>query len=284
MVAERPPMSVSELCLPKTTFRDDLRIARAVGYEGISIDERKLHREPDEALLDAFCESGLRAAVCCARVWSILPLTNFRDPLDPLERVDAICAGIRRLAPFAPATVFCATGSRGARSDAAARAIVVEGLRRITAVAAEVGVRVSLETMTRESGTPIDGPVVATIAESLELFDEVGDDSLRLVVDVWHLYDSADFLRDLKRNASRVTALQACDWRQPRGPRDRAFPGEGSADVPAIMAALEAGGFDGWMDLEVFSDELWQLPPEEFMRRGADAIIRCWERRPRTAQ
>jgi sugar phosphate isomerase/epimerase len=280
----RPRKSVCQLCLPKTTFAEDVRIASAVGYEGISIDERKLAGPADAELLDLFRDSGLRAAACCAGVWSILPLTNFRDPFDPAERIAAICAGIRRLAPFRPDTVFCATGSRGARTDQEARAIVVEGLRRIVATAQEVGVNVSLEPMTRESGKSIEGPIVGSIDEAMELFADVGDDSLRLVVDVWHLHDSPRFLASLRHQARRVAALQCCDWRQPRGPRDRAFPGEGSANVPAIMGALEAGGFDGWLDLEVFSDELWQLPPEEFMRRGAEAIDRTWDRRGAAGQ
>lgn len=275
----RPRKSVCQLCLPKTTFADDLRIASAVGYEGISIDERKLVGPVDAQLIDLFRASGLRAAACCAGVWSILPLTNFPVPVDPSERIAAICAGIRRLAPFRPDTVFCATGSRGGRTDAEARAIVVDGLRRIAATGSEVGVNVSLEPMTRESGKPIEGPIVTSIDEALELFADVGDDSLGLVVDVWHLHDSPRFLASLRRHAQRVAALQCCDWRQPRGPRDRAFPGEGSANVPAIMGALEAGGFEGWLDLEVFSDELWQLPPEDFMRRGAEAIERTWDRR-----
>jgi sugar phosphate isomerase/epimerase len=275
----RPPVSVCQLCLPKTTFAEDVDLASVIGYDGISIDERKMSGSSDADLLALFRESGLRAAACCARVWSILPLTNFRDPLEPSERVDAICAGIRRLAPFRPTTVFCATGSRGSWSHTEARAIVVDGLRRITSVAADLGVTVSLEPMTRESARPIVGPIVASVEETLELFHDVGDDSMRMVVDVWHMHDSPGLLASLRRHARRVSALQCCDWRQPRGPRDRALPGEGSADVPAIMGALDAGGFDGWLDLEVFSDELWELPAEEFMRRGADAIARTWERR-----
>jgi sugar phosphate isomerase/epimerase len=195
-----------------------------------------------------------------------------------VARIAAICAGIRRLAPFKPSTVFCATGSRGDRSDREARAIVLEGLKRICATAEEVGVVLSLEPMTRESGVMIDGPIVATIEEALGVFADVGSSGSGLVVDVWHLWDSPGFLEQLTQHAGRITALQTNDYREPRSARDRAMPGDGISDVPRIFGALERGGFRGWYDLEVFSDELWQLPPREFMRRGAEAMRDCWRR------
>ena len=273
-----PRLSICQLCLPQTTFSEDLRLAAEVGYAGVSIDEGKLGPGHDAAKLDEFARSGLLAAVCCPAVWSILPLTNFREPREPAARIAAICAGIKRLAPFAPTTVFCATGSRGDRSDREARGIVIEGLKRICAVADEVGVLLSLEPMTRESGVMIDGPIVATIEEALGLFADAGSERSGLVVDVWHLWDSPRFLESLTKHAGRITALQANDYREPRSARDRSMPGDGTSDVPRIFGALERGGFRGWYDLEVFSDELWQLPPREFMSRGAKAMRDCWRR------
>jgi sugar phosphate isomerase/epimerase len=60
-------------------------------------------------------------------------------------------------------------------------------------------------------------------------------------------------------------------------------------DLPAILGALESGGFDGWYDMEVFSsetypDSLLRLPPEELVRRGREGFLRAWEaRRPANA-
>jgi sugar phosphate isomerase/epimerase len=144
-------------------------------------------------------------------VWSILPLTNFREPREPAARIAAICAGIKRLAPFAPTTVFCATGSRGDRSDREARGIVIEGLKRICAAADEVGVLLSLEPMTRESGVMIDGPIVATIEEAARAvrgrWQRTIGSGRRCLAPV----DSPRFLESLTKHAGRITALQAND-------------------------------------------------------------------------
>jgi sugar phosphate isomerase/epimerase len=55
-------------------------------------------------------------------------------------------------------------------------------------------------------------------------------------------------------------------------------------DLPRILGALEAGGFDGWYDLEIFSaetypDSLLALDPAELTRRGRAGFLRAWEAR-----
>ena len=85
------------------------------------------------------------------------------------------------------------------------------------------------------------------------------------------------------------------DWREPtRGWADRVLPGDGAADLPAILGALDAAGWAGYYDLEIFSDDgafgsgypdsLWALDAGELARRGREAFVRCWqERRVATA-
>jgi sugar phosphate isomerase/epimerase len=55
-------------------------------------------------------------------------------------------------------------------------------------------------------------------------------------------------------------------------------------DLPAILGALEAGGYDGWYDLEIFSsetypDSLLQLPAAELVRRGREGFLQAWAAR-----
>jgi sugar phosphate isomerase/epimerase len=80
------------------------------------------------------------------------------------------------------------------------------------------------------------------------------------------------------------------DWRQPtRGWADRVLPGDGVADLPAILGALERTGWDGYYDLEIFSDNgtfgnawpgsLWEVPAEELARAGREALARAWAAR-----
>jgi sugar phosphate isomerase/epimerase len=89
--------------------------------------------------------------------------------------------------------------------------------------------------------------------------------------------------QDLPRAIERITTVQVSDYRDPtRGRMDRVLAGDGVAGVASLLARLRALGFDGWYDLELFSDDgtfgedypdsLWRLPPAEFARRQVAAL------------
>jgi sugar phosphate isomerase/epimerase len=275
-----PRLSINELCLPTTTFSEDVALARATGYSGLGIDLTKLDQGHDAELLETFQESGLTATVCTVGLYTILPVPDFGDdPSDPADRIRGISEGIRRLAPFKPATILCSTGEPEAFTRSQAWAIVEDGLKRLNDVAARYDTVLSLEPMLRRGGTPVVDALIPAVDAALELALRVGNPPMQIIVDVWHLFDSPDFLDAIERAAGQVSALQANDYRESRAWRNRAMPGEGFGDVPAIMGALDRGGFSGWVDLEVFSEELWTLPTEEFMRRGSQSILSCWAER-----
>ena len=103
--------------------------------------------------------------------------------------------------------------------------------------------------------------------------------------DTWHLWDTPDLLEHIRANARNFPAVHVNDWRRDtRSWDDRALPGDGVIDLPAILGALEQGGYDGWYDLEIFSsesypDSLLRLPAVDLVRRGRSGFLRAWEAR-----
>ncbi len=289
MPTARPRFSVCEITTFTASFEEDLAACRDGGADGIGICEFKLPASGgDSAALAAFKASGLQASICVPATLSILPLPLLPGPTDPAGRIQAICAGIRRLAAFQPAACVCLTGPRGALPEAGARRIVVDGLRVIARAAASVGVCLGLEPIHRSIRE--DWSLVATIPEAVALLDEVAEPNLGLIFDAWHLWDSPEVLAQGCALARRIVGVHVSDRREPtRSWKDRALPGDGVIDLPAIFAALEAGGYDGWYDLEIFSDNgafgddypdsLWKLPPAEVVRRGRAGFLEAWQRR-----
>jgi sugar phosphate isomerase/epimerase len=274
-------ISLCELAFPFTTFEQDVTIWTGVGATGMSIDERKLVGTDDEPYVHLFKESGLRAAVCATNTLYLLPMQQSTPtrpdpgPMDTDARVDILCNGIRRLAAFAPDVVLSCTGPAGDLSPERARSIVVEGLREAARVAADVGTRLAIEPMREQ--VRANQTIITSLEDAVELIEEIGDERVGIVFDTWHLWDSPRVLDTLRRVGRQIAGVQVADYRDPpRSARDRMIPGEGCANLPALFEALEAGGYQGWYDLEIFSDELWQLDAQEFAQRSVDGLRRVW--------
>jgi sugar phosphate isomerase/epimerase len=274
------------------SFADDVRAYAAAGVDGVGVWELKLGDGPDGEALEQLAASGLGSATAVPLVPSILPLPLLPGPEDPQARVESLCASVHRLAPFEPSAVLCFTGPAGDRDPDEARALVVQGLRTIASEAESAGVRLALEPFQREGIE--EWSIVNTLGEAAELVAEVGSDVLGIQFDVWHLWNTPELLEEIPRHAHLLAGVHVNDWREPtRGWADRVLPGDGTADLPAILGVLEEVGWDGFYDLEIFSDNgafgsayadsLWDLDAVELARRGRGAFFNCWSKRRVTA-
>jgi sugar phosphate isomerase/epimerase len=254
--------SISQITTVTQSFADDLDAYRAAGADGMGIWEMKL----EDDSLERFRASGLESAAAIPAVPSILPLPLMEGPVDSGERVEAICAAIRRLAPFEPACVLFLTGPGDDRGT------IVEGLRAIADEGRRSGVRVVLEPIQREFADC--WTIVSSLAEAAELLDEAGAD-VGLMYDSWHLWREP--LEEIERYRDRIHGVHLADWREPtRNTNDRVLPGDGVIEFGPILDALR---WDGLFDLEIFSDpelpdSLWKEDPRELARRGMEKLRR----------
>jgi sugar phosphate isomerase/epimerase len=221
---------------------------------------------------------------------SILPLSFMEGPDDPQQRVEAICGSLHRLARFQPSGVVCLTGPVGDLDEDRAREVVVHGLASIAAEAERAGVRVGLEPINRDVGEP--PTIIGSIPEAVELIDEVGHPALGIQFDTWNLWSTESLFEDIERECRRFVGVHVADFREPtRSWADRVLPGDGVAPLATILSALDRAGWDGFYDLEIFSDNgtfgdawpdsLWNVPADELARRGKKAFTRVWEARIR---
>ena len=168
---------------------------------------------------------------------------------------------------------------------------VVAGLRTIGDEAQRAGMRIGLEPINRVGGA--DWTMISTLGEAAELLDEADHPALGIQFDTWHVWNTPNVLEEIAEHADRFVGVHVADWREPtRKWADRVLPGDGVAGLPRLLGALDAAGWDGFYDVEIFSDNgafgdawpdsLWDVPAAELVRQAMVSFERAWEARNRT--
>jgi sugar phosphate isomerase/epimerase len=278
-----PKLSISQCTTYAATVEEDVAVYRAAGAEGIGIWEFKLPDGKDDQARSLIADSGLKPTLCVPEVPSIIPDPFFAEPKDPRERRDALLGAIRRLAKFDPVAVMVLSGSPEGYDRTEMRSIVVDGLRAAAKVAADLGVTLGLEPLRQEAGS-----LTTTLPDSVALLDEIGAPNIKLISDTWHFWDTPDVVKYLAQYVDRIIGIQVNDWREPvRSWCDRVLPGDGKLDLASFYRALQGAGYNGWYDVEVFSDDgrfgnayadsLWAVEPGEVARRAVKSFRSTWD-------
>ena len=98
---------------------------------------------------------------------------------------------------------------------------------------------------------PEPGLLVDGVDDMLELIDRMGSDHLRVNLDVGHAFlTEEDVAAAIRRLGDLTVAAHIEDM--PTGEHRHLVPGEGDMDLPAVLAALEDTGFDGWLTVDLF--------------------------------
>lgn len=287
--ADLPPFSMLEYVTLHLPFDEELAEFKRAGALGIGVTEFTGPKGRDIVAMKASLKAaGMPVTVCWPEVPSVLPLPGFGGEQDPKARTAGLCDGIRRLSTLNPIGISCITGPQGSYSESEARSLVIDGLSQAAAVAEENGVKLGIEPIHSSIADRLS--LVSTIAETVQLIKETGSSNIGIMFDVWHVWDTPALFDDIRNYADTFLLAHMCDWRDPtRSWCDRALPGEGIGNVPAILGALEAAGFSGWYELEVlsdngvyennFADSLWNHSPYEIVKMGREAFEKCWTAR-----
>jgi sugar phosphate isomerase/epimerase len=117
-----------------------------------------------------------------------------------------------------------------------------------------------------------DRACINTMEQALDVCDELDpyhSGSLGVAVDVYHVWWDPRLEQQIRRaGRNRLLAFHVCDWLTPTADllNDRGMMGDGVIDIPRIRGWVEAQGFDGYSEVEIFSTgNWWQRPHGEVL-------------------
>lgn len=160
----------------------------------------------------------------------------------------------------------------GSRDIDAARERVADGLAELVPYARSAGVRLAVEPL--HPMFCADRCVVSTLDQALDLAERFSADEVGVVVDAYHVWWDPGVYRAIARAAGRILSFQVCDWVTPLPAgvlEGRGMMGDGCVELSRLRAAVDAAGYTGPIEVEIFNAELAQLP-------GADVLALAVER------
>jgi sugar phosphate isomerase/epimerase len=160
---------------------------------------------------------------------------------------------------------------KGSKDLAGAHAQVRDGLAVLLPHALDAGVPLAIEPL--HPMYAADRACVNTLAHANDLCDELGE-GMGVAVDVYHVWWDPDLKRQIERAGKRILTYHVCDWLVPTKDLllDRGMPGDGVIDLRAIRRMVEATGYNGLIDVEIFSAQNW------WKREPAEVLRICLER------
>ena len=198
--------------------------------------------------------------------------TRFRQAIDENLRVidEATEIGARCI-------VFVAGGlPEGSKDLDGARGRCLEGLNAILPHARERGVTIALEPL--HPMTCAFRSCLTTLGEANDWYEQLGvGRELGIVVDVYHLWWDPNLEREVDRARGRISAFHVCDWLMDTVDLrlDRGMMGDGVIDIPRIRSLVEAAGFDGFREVEIFSArDWWRRDPDEVVETVKERYLK----------
>ena len=211
--------------------------------------------------VSGLCRGGMFTAADDAGLQAALD--DNRRAVDDARALDAECL------------VLVVGGLPGESKDLCeAHAQVEDGIGALLEHARAAGVPLAIEPL--HPMYAADRACVNTMAHANDLCDALGA-GLGIAVDVYHLWWDPGLERQIARAGSRILAFHVCDWLVPTTDLllDRGMMGDGVIDIRRIRGWVEAAGFDGLCEVEIFSTNNW-------WQRDADAVLGTCVERHRT--
>ncbi len=158
-------------------------------------------------------------------------------------------------------------GSVASRDIVAARAQVDDGIAELLDYARQVGIPLAIEPL--HPAYAADRACVNTTRQALDICDRLDpaqSGAIGVALDVYHIWWDPEVLAQIERaGKARLLAFHVCDWLVPTKDilNDRGMMGDGVIDIRSLRAAMEAQGFAGYSEIEIFSNHWWEQPMDD---------------------
>jgi sugar phosphate isomerase/epimerase len=261
-------MTVKQLSLPEL-------VAGCVelGITGVGLWREPVAEYGLEATAKLVGDAGLAVTTLCRG--------GFFTAIDPAERAAALAdnrKAIDEAAILGTDTLVLVSGGlpAGSKDLRGARERIADALSELGPYAASNGVRLAIEPLHPMFAS--DRCVVSTLSQALDIAERFPADQVGVTVDTYHIWwdDTAPAAIARAGATGRIHTFQLADWITPLPQgvlTGRGQIGDGAIDMREWRSHVEAAGYTGPIEVELFNDELWAGDGRELLARTARRFV-----------
>ena len=240
------------------------------GVSGITVWRQWLEGKDPAKAGDLIRSAGIEVVSLCRG--------GFYPALEEKSREDSIEDNKRAIedaAAMGAPLVVLVCGAVPGQSLIESRKQITDGIAATLPLAEAHGVKLGIEPLHPMYAD--DRSAINTLATANDVCEDLNHPLVGIAFDVYHLWWDPELEVQTQRmlDANRLFAYHVCDWMTPTTDllNDRGLMGEGCIDLRGIRAMVERNGFNGMIEVEVFSNRWWGQPTHEFLKTIKESYL-----------
>jgi sugar phosphate isomerase/epimerase len=151
--------------------------------------------------------------------------------------------------------------------------MVAEGIARLLPHAAQAGVKLGIEPL--HPMFAADRSVVVTLSQANAIVESLESPDLGVVIDVYHVWWDPLVYNEVARASGQIFGFHVNDWIVPVPDilNGRGMMGDGVIEIRRLREAVDAAGYNGPIEVEIFNQHLWRQPGNELLRLAKDRFL-----------
>ena len=156
-----------------------------------------------------------------------------------------------------------------------ARSQVADGIGALLDQAAAAKVKLAIEPL--HPMYAADRSCINRVAEARAVCEKLRHPMVGIAFDVYHTWWDPDLRNEIALAGKQGTlfGFHVCDWRVDTRHmlNDRGLMGDGCIPLKTIRGWVEEAGFNGFYEVEVFSDQYWTMDQTEYLQKIREAYL-----------
>lgn len=226
------------------------------GIPSIAAWRHKLDGDPAKAAA-LIRREGLKVSSLCRGGWFSAP-----TPEERRMRIEDNRRAIQEAAILGAPVLVMVCGPANGQTLDDARATVLDGLAEVLPDAEKAGITLGIEPL--HPMYAAERSVVVTLKQATDLAEHLGSPNAGVVIDVFHVWWDPEIIPQITRAGRKIAGFHVSDWPVPLPGilMGRAMMGDGIIEIRKLRNAVDATGYTGPIEVEIFNDEIWKNADE----------------------